>query len=44
MNFNGNRQKLNLMHEATLDEIPAVIGLVIYGGVFESSNENLEFL
>ena len=44
MNYDGSRQQLNLMHEATLDEIRAVIGLVIYGGVFESSHENLEFL
>ena len=44
MNFDGNRQQLNLMHEATLDEIRAVIGLVIYKGVFESSLENLESL
>ena len=32
------------MNEATLDEIRAVIGLVIYGRVFESSHENLESL
>ena len=44
MNFDGSRQQLNLMHEATLDEIRAVIGIVIYGGAFESSHENLEFL
>ena len=44
MNFDGSRQQLNLMHEATLDKIRAVIGLVIYGGVFESSHENLESL
>ena len=42
MNFDGSRQQLNLMHEATLDEIRAVIGLVIYEEVFESSHENLE--
>ena len=44
INFDGSRQQLNLMPEATLDEIRAVIGLVIYGGVFESSYENLESL
>ena len=44
MNFDGSCQQLNLMHEATLDEIRAVIGLVIYEGVFESSHENLESL
>ena len=43
-NFDGSRQQLNFMHEATLDEIRVVIGLVIYGGVFESSHENLESL
>ena len=44
INFDGSRQQLNLMHEATLDQIRAVIGLVIYGGAFESLHENLEFL
>ena len=43
-NFDGSRQQLNLMHEATLDEICAVIGFVICGGVFESSHGNLEHL
>ena len=32
------------MREATSDEIRAVIGLMIYEGVFESSHENLESL
>ena len=44
MNFDGSRQQLNLIHEATLDEIRAVIGLVIYGEVFESSHLNLKSL
>ena len=44
MNFDGSRQQLNLMHEVTLDDISAVIDLVIYGGVFESLHENLKFL
>ena len=44
MNFDVSRQQLNLMHEATLDEIRAVIGLVIYGGVLESPHENLKSL
>ena len=44
MNFDGSRQQLNMIHEATLDEIRTVIGLVIYKGVFESSHEILESL
>ena len=44
MNFDSSCQQLNLMHEATLDEIRAFIGLVIYGGVFKSSHKNLESL
>ena len=32
------------MHGATLDQIRAVIGLVIYGGAFESSHKNFESL
>ena len=44
MNFDGSRQQLNLMYEATLNDVRAVIGLVIYGGVFECSHENLESL
>ena len=34
MNFNGSFQRR--VHDITLDEIGAVIGLLIYGGVFES--------
>ena len=42
MNFKGSHQ--SCMHVITLDEISAVIGLLIYGEVFESSHEHLESL
>ena len=42
MNFNDSGQ--HWTHEITLDEIRAVIGLLIYGRVFGSSHEDLESL
>ena len=41
-NFNGSRQRW--MHDITLDEIHAVIDLLIYGGVFKFSHILLELL
>ena len=41
-NFTGKVQKW--MRRASLDELRAVIGLLIYGGVFESSHERIESL
>ena len=42
MNFNNNRQCW--IHDKTLNEIRVVIGLLIYGGVFEPLHEYLESL
>jgi hypothetical protein len=38
LNFTGKVQKW--MRRTSLDELRAVIGLLIYGGVFESSHEH----
>ena len=42
INFNGSRQ--HSIHHITLYQIRAAIGLLSYGGVFESSPEDLESL
>jgi len=41
-NFTGKFQRW--MRRTSLDELRAVVGLLIYGGVFESSHEHIESL
>ena len=42
MNFNGSCQ--HWMHDISLDEIRAVMCLLIYGRIIDSSDEDLELL